>query len=136
MAMNTSLSTIDQYLKPLPADKKAALQKLRKVIRAAAPRAEECINYGIPAFRLDGKMLVAFGAAANHCSFYPGAYPVKALEDDLEAYDTSKGTVRFPADRPLPTTLVRKLVKARLAQHRELSAARKDTARRRARGRG
>jgi len=118
MRMDTRLTTIDQYLKPLPADKKAALQKLRKAIRAAAPKATECISYGIPAFRLDGKMFLAFGAAANHCSFYPGAYPVRTLAGELAGYSTSKGTVRFPVEAPLPVALVRKLVRARLAEHK------------------
>ena len=108
--------TIDEYLKPLSVEQRAALEKLRRAIRAAAPKAEESISYRIPAFRLDGKMLVAFGAAKKHCAFYPGAYPVAAHRDDLAAYDTSKGTIRFPADRPLPATLVRKLVKARIAE--------------------
>ncbi|HXO18449.1 MAG TPA: DUF1801 domain-containing protein [Thermoanaerobaculia bacterium] len=97
--------------------KRAALQKLRKAIHSAVPDAEECISYQIPAFRLHGRMLVAFGAAANHCAFYPGAFPIKSCEDELKGYDTSKGTIRFPADRPLPAALVRKLVKARVAEY-------------------
>ena len=75
--------SIDDYLAPLADDTRAALEKLRRAIRAAAPRAEECISYQIPAFRLDGRMLVWFGAATNHCSFYPGAGPVAAHRDDL-----------------------------------------------------
>ncbi len=109
--------TIDEYLAPLGNEKRAALEKLRRAIKSAAPEAEECISYQIPAFRLRGRLLVAFGAAANHCAFYPGAYPVKAHKDELRAYDTSKGTIRFQADRPLPTTLVRKLIKARIAEY-------------------
>jgi uncharacterized protein YdhG (YjbR/CyaY superfamily) len=108
--------TIDEYLAALSDEKRAALEKLRKAIRTAAPKAEEYISYGIPAFRLGGKLLVAFGAAANHCAFYPGAFPVRAHEDELKAYDTSKGTIRFQAESPLPATLVRKLVKARIAE--------------------
>jgi uncharacterized protein YdhG (YjbR/CyaY superfamily) len=108
--------TIDDYLKPLGAEQRVALEKLRRAIKAAAPKAEECISYQIPAFRLDGRMLVAFGAAKKHCAFYPGAYPVAAYHGELAAYDTSKGTIRFAADRPLPATLVRKLVKARIAE--------------------
>ena len=110
-------TTIDEYLAALSDDKRAALEKLRKAIRAAAPRAEECISYQIPAFRLDGRLLVAFGAAANHCAFYPTSHPVAAHKDELKNYDTSKGTIRFPADKPLPVALVRKLVKARIAQN-------------------
>jgi uncharacterized protein YdhG (YjbR/CyaY superfamily) len=108
--------TIDEYLAPLSDEKRAALQKLRRAIRSAAPGAEECIRYGIPAFRLRGRLLVAFGAAVKHCAFYPGAHPVRAHRDELEAYDTSKGTVRFRPDRPLPAALVRKLVKTRVAE--------------------
>jgi uncharacterized protein YdhG (YjbR/CyaY superfamily) len=110
------VKTIDEYLTALSGDKRAALEKLRRAITSAAPGAEECISYQIPAFRLGGRLLVCFGAAANHCAFYPGAYPVEAHKDDLEGYDTSKGTIRFPMDRPLPATLVRKLVKARIEE--------------------
>ena len=78
---------------------------------------EECISYHLPAFRLDGKLLVAFGAAAHHCAFYPmSGTTVEAHRDELKHYDTSKGTIRFQADRPLPAALVRKLVKARIAE--------------------
>jgi uncharacterized protein YdhG (YjbR/CyaY superfamily) len=120
--------TIDEYLAGLSDDKRAALEKLRKDILAAAPRAEECISYQMPAFRLDGKMLVWFGAAANHCAFYPGGI-VDDFKDDLAGYETSKGTIRFQPVRPLPASLVRKLVKARIArnagQQRRASTARR-----------
>jgi len=112
--------TIDAYLSPLSREKRAALGKLRRDIRSAAPRAEECISYGIPAFRLDGKFLVAFGTAVNHCSFFPGAYPIEVRKAELKGYDTSKGTIRFPPESPLSVTLVRKLVKARIAEHERL----------------
>ena len=112
---NARTKTIDGYLAALSSDKRAALERLRKTIQAAAPRAEECISYQLPAFRLDGKVLVWFGASANHCAFYPGAV-VEAHKDELEDFDTSKGTIRFQADSPLPATLVRKLVKARIAR--------------------
>ena len=114
--MSGKPQTIDEYLSSLSDEKRAALEKLRGAIKSAAPRAEECISYRIPAFRLDGRLLVAFGAAANHCAFYPGAFPVEAHHDELKAYDTSKGTIRFRADNPLPATLVRKLVKTRIAE--------------------
>ncbi len=112
--MSPNAKTIDQYLAALVPDKRAALQRLRRAIRAAVPRAQECISYGIPAFRLDGKMLVWFGASKNHCSFYPGGV-VAAHRDELEGYGVSKGTVRFQPAHPLPVALVRKLVKARVA---------------------
>jgi len=109
--------TIREYLAAVGADKRAALQKLRKAIRAAAPKAEECISYQLPAFRLNGRFLVAFGAAANHCSFYPGSYPIEAHQAALKEYDTSKGTIRFRAEKPLPIALVKKLVKSRIAEN-------------------
>jgi uncharacterized protein YdhG (YjbR/CyaY superfamily) len=109
--------TIDEYLATVASDKRAALEKLRKDIRAAAPKAEECISYGIPAFRLEEKHLVAFGAAAKHCAFYAGA-TTQAHKAALKEYDTSKGTIRFQANKPLPTALVRKLVRARIAEAR------------------
>lgn len=114
--MQAKPQTIDEYLEPLSPDKRAALEKLRAAVKAAAPAVEECISYSVPAFRLDGRMLVAFGAAAKHCAFYPGAHPVAAHKDDLKAYDTSKGTIRFTPEKPLPATLVRKLVKTRIAE--------------------
>src|SRR5438045_2014742 len=103
----------DDYLAAVSSEKRHALEKLRQAIKAAAPKAEECISYQVPAFRLNGKFLVAYGAAANHCAFYPGS-TVQALKDELKGYNTSKGTIRFPADKPLPTALVRKLVRLRI----------------------
>ena len=110
------MGNIDEYLAALSSDKRAALERLRKIIRAAAPRAEECISYQLPAFRLDGRTLVWFGAAANHCAFYPGAI-VEAHKRELEDFETRKGTIRFQPDHPLPATLVRKLVKACIARN-------------------
>ena len=114
--MGPKAKTIDEYLATLSNDKRAALERLRETIRAAAPRAEECISYQLPAFRLDGKLLVAFGAWANHCAFYAGTV-MEAHKAELKDYDTSKGAIRFQADNPLPATLVRKLVKARIAKN-------------------
>jgi len=115
----TKVKTVDEYLARVSDDKRAALQKLRKTIKAAAPRAEECISYQLPAYRLNG-MLVAFGATANHCAFYPmSASTVAAHEEELKDYETSKGTIRFQPDNPLPASLVRKLVKARIAENAE-----------------
>jgi uncharacterized protein YdhG (YjbR/CyaY superfamily) len=126
---NATPETIDDYLAGLPEDKRAALEKLRRDIRSAAPDAEECISYQIPGVRLDGRLLVSFGAAANHCAFYPGKHPLQKHEDDLAAYSMSKGTIRFQADEPLPSALVRKLVRTRIAEYEERSP-RPKTARR------
>jgi len=112
-------NTIDGYLAGVNADQRVALEKLRKAIHAAAPKVEECISYGIPAFRLNGRSLVFFGAWANHCSFYPGSSAtLKNFQDDLKSFQVSKGTIRFSPDSPLPLALVKKLVKARIAEKR------------------
>jgi len=107
--------TVDAYLAALPADQRAALEDLRAVIRSAAPKAEECIAYGIPGYRLNG-YLVGFGAGKKHCSFYPGAV-VQDFKVDLKNYDLSKGTIRFQPDKPLPTALVKKLVRLRVERN-------------------
>ena len=109
-----------EYLAALSAEKRGALEKLRKQIAAAAPNAEECMSYGIPGFRLDGKLLVSYGAAANHCAFYPGSITCQFAQE-LSDYETSgKGTIRFSPEKPLPAALVRKIVTARIAQRRSL----------------
>lgn len=113
--MASTPKSIDDYLSTLSNDKRSALEKLRKDIKAAAPTAEECISYQLPSFRLDGRMLASFGAWADHCAFYPAAFPIEANKKDLKAYKTSKGTIQFPAAKPLPATLVRKLIKNGIA---------------------
>jgi uncharacterized protein YdhG (YjbR/CyaY superfamily) len=116
--MTSQPKTIDEYLAPLSQDMRAVLERLRKTIRSAAPKAEECISYGLAAFRLNGRPLVAFGAAANHCAFYPMSSSTVAVDkDELKDYHTSKGTIRFQVDKPLPATLVRKLVRARIVEN-------------------
>jgi uncharacterized protein YdhG (YjbR/CyaY superfamily) len=110
--------TIDEYLAGLSDDHREVLERLRRTIRAAAPKAEECISYQLPAFRLDGKVLVLFGATASHCAFYPGSgTAVQAHKKELEAYKTSKGAIHFQPESPLPASLVRKLVKYRMAEN-------------------
>lgn len=118
MKTGAGAKTIDEFLAAIDQDKRAALQKLREDIRAAVPGAEECISYGIPAFRLEGKFLLGFGAGAKHCAFYPTAKPIAVHKGLLKNYSVSKGTIRFQPDRPLPTALVRKLVKARLSERK------------------
>ena len=109
--------TIDEYLAGLDATNRAALQKVRRAIRAAAPGAEECISYGMPAFRLNGKLIAGFRAAASHCSFHPmSGATVATLGAKLSGYDTSAGTIRFSPLTGLPAALVRQLVKARIAE--------------------
>ena len=89
-------------------------RKLRQVIRTAVPDATETISYRLPTFQYKGKPLVALGASRDHCSLYLMGYVPAELEADLAKYDTGKGTIRFPADRPLPESLVRKVVRTRI----------------------
>lgn len=117
--------SIDAYLAALPADQRAALRGLRRTIRAAAPKAAECISYRLPAFRYGGRMLVGFGATAGHCSFYLlSGTTVAEHKDLLKAFDTSKGTIRFQPGQPLPAALVKQLIKARIAQNMTTGASR------------
>ncbi len=111
-------TTIDAYLAALPADQRAALQKLRAQIKAAAPRAEEYIGYGLAGFKLDGHPLVYFGAATHHCALY-GALDAGRFASKLKGFKQSKGTIQFTPDRPIPAGVVRALVKARIEANRE-----------------
>jgi len=120
-------ASVDAYLAGLADDQRAALERLRRIIQRAAPRAEECISYQIPAFRLDGRMLVWFGASRKHCAFYPGGI-VDVYKRELEDFDVSKGTIRFQPDRPVPAALVRTIVKARMAKNAAARRSRKKAA--------
>ncbi len=110
-------TSVEAYMATLPADSRAALEKLRKTIRAAAPEATEAISYQMPAFKQDGRSLVSYAAFKDHCSFFPMS--MKVIADnmgELKLYVSGKGTIRFETDTPLPAALVKKIVKARLAE--------------------
>ena len=128
-------TSIDEYLAGVSDEKRAALQQLRKTILGVIPKAEECISYQMPAFRHEGRVLVYFAAAANHCAFYPGGM-VNEFKDDLEGYETSKGTIRFQPERPIPASLVRRIVKARMAQNAAKAPNAKRSKAKRAKARG
>ena len=113
---SASPQTVDDYLAALPKEARATLEKLRRVVKAVAPKATEVISYQIPMYKQDG-ILVGFAAFKDHCSFFPGANPIATHKDELKAYETSKGTIRFPFDNPLPAALVKKLVKTRVAEN-------------------
>lgn len=109
-------ASVAAYLRAVPPAPRAALQKLRKTIKAAAPEATEGISYGIPMFKHRG-LLVGYGAFKDHCSLFMSTAMSAALRKALAPYVASKGTIHFTHDKPLPTTLVRRLVKARIAQN-------------------
>ena len=111
--------TIDEYLVSLDDQKRTALQELRKTILGIIPNAEECISYGMPAFRLEGKVIAGFAAFKNHLSYLPHSGSVfRELSDELAGYESTPGSLHFPIDRPLPKTLVRKLIATRLKEVR------------------
>ena len=118
-------TTVDQYIKSFPASMQALLKEIRGVIREAAPKAEEAISYNMPAFKLDGS-LVYYAANKEHIGFYPGNSTTTTLfKDELTAYNTSKGAIQFPIDKPIPHKLVKKIVKYRIQENKELALRKK-----------
>ena len=115
----SGLAEVNRYLAAVPEPARGVLQKIRAAIRSAAPKeATEAISYGIPAFKYKGG-LVAYAAFSRHCSFFPMSLAVMArFREDLRDFPTSKGTIRFPVDRPLFAALVKKMVRARVAENR------------------
>lgn len=115
-ADGTPAKTVDDYLAKLPEDARATLEKIRKAIKTAAPKATEGISYQMPMYKQHG-MLVGFAAFKEHCSIFPGAKALVTYKDELKGYETSKGTIRFPIGKPLPATLVKKIVKSCVAEN-------------------
>jgi uncharacterized protein YdhG (YjbR/CyaY superfamily) len=109
-------ASVEEYIAATPAAARSKLQSLRKTIRQCAPEAEEVISYNMPAFKWNG-MLVWYGAHTEHIGFYPRSSVIAAFKDDLAGYKTSKGAIQFPIDKPIPTALVKKIVKFRLAEN-------------------
>ncbi len=117
-ASKNQFKIIDEYIALLPKDVRDVLEELRKVIREAAPEAEEAISYGMPAFKLKGRGLVYFAAWKSHVGFYPGGpSAIEAFKKELAPFKRSKGTVQFPLDKPVPFDLVRKIVEFRVKEN-------------------
>jgi uncharacterized protein YdhG (YjbR/CyaY superfamily) len=112
-ANSAPAKNVDEYLAGVPKEARTTLEKLRQTIRAAAPMASEGISYQMPMYKHHG-MVIGFAAFKDHCSIFPGSEVMEAYKKELSRYDTSKGTIRFPANKPLPEALVKKLVKARI----------------------
>lgn len=120
------LAAVEAYLAKVPEPARTTLEKMRATIRAAAPKdADECISYGMPAFRYKGA-LVGYAAFKQHCSFFPmSASLLDDFAEDVKNYRTAKGTLQFESDKPLPAALVKKIVKARVVQNETKAAAKK-----------
>jgi uncharacterized protein YdhG (YjbR/CyaY superfamily) len=118
---------VDEYIESVPEPARSTLIKTRAMIRSAVPpETTEVISYGIPTFKYKGP-LFAFAAFSNHCSLFPmGSSVIQAFKDDLKDFQTSKGTIRFPVDKPPPAALVKKLVKARIAQNEDKERKKRD----------
>src|SRR5690242_10750414 len=112
--MNTSLKTIDAYIAGFPEDVQVLLEKVRTTIKMVAPKSVETISYGIPTFKLNGKNLVHFAGYKSHIGFYPGSEAIAVFQDELKDYITSKGTVQFQLDSPIPYDLVKKITQFRV----------------------
>ncbi len=123
--MKAAAKDIDEYLSALPVDVREMLQKLRETIKSVAPKAEEVISYAMPGFKYHG-MLVYFSAFKNHCSLFPAnSSLIGKMNEELKPYRTAKGTIQFTVDRPLPSALVKKIVKARMQENIERENAKK-----------
>ena len=116
-ATSSAAKTVDDYIAGVPEPARTTLNKVRAAIRAAAPaETTEGISWRMPMFKYKG-MLLGLAAFSNHCSLFPGPAVIAALRSELKGYRTSKGTIQFPADKPMPAALVKKVVKARLAEN-------------------
>ena len=104
------MSVVDDYLKRFPEPQRAELERIRQIVKQVVPEAEEVISYGVPGFKYKGKYLITFAAFKDHLSVFPGSEAIAALKDRLEGYKTSKGTVQFTLDNPLPDPLVKDMV--------------------------
>ncbi len=109
-------AAVDEYIQPFPKEIQIILEKIRKLIRKSAPKADENISYGIPTFDMNGKHLVHFAAFKKHIGFFPTPSAIAAFKKDLSGYKTSKGTIQFPLDKPIPYDLMKKIVEFRVKE--------------------
>lgn len=108
--------SIDEFISGFPPETIARLEKIRQIIRKAAPKATECINYGIPTFQLNGN-LVHFSGYKNHIGFYPGSKVIASFKKEISMYKNAKGSVQFPLDKPMPTKLIKEMVIFAVKEH-------------------
>jgi len=116
--------SVDEYVESFPEEIQKRLKRVRSLIIKAAPRAEESISYGMPGYKLEG-VLVYFAAYKNHIGFYPMPSTLENFRKEISEYKSAKGSVQFPHDKPLPTTLISHMVKLRVAENKSKAAAKK-----------
>jgi len=116
LSSKQNFQTIDEYIKTFPRDIQKILETVRQTIKKSALKAQEAISYQIPTFKLNGN-LVHFAAFKNHIGFYPGSKAIKDFQKDLVKYKSSKGAVQFPIDKPMPLSLIQKIVKHRVKEN-------------------
>lgn len=115
--MRTDFQDVDEYIRTFPEPVQARLNKVRSIIRSKAPGADECISYGMPAYKSNGKPLVYFAAFKSHIGFYATPTGHEAFKDDLKIYKQGKGSVQFPLDQPLPVDLIKRIVTFRVEEN-------------------
>ena len=115
--MKSKISSIDEYIETFPEDLQTLLRQVRKTIKAAAPKADEKISYGIPTFTMNGKYLIYFAGWKSHISIYPIPVGDDAFNQEVAPYVSGKGTLKFPLDKPIPLKLITKIVKLKVAEH-------------------
>ncbi len=119
MDKNTQFTNIDEYIRIQPEDIQAKLKQLRELIKELAPESVEAISYQMPTFKLNGKNLVHFAAFKNHIGFYPFPSGIEAFKEETKDFVTSTGTIQFPLDKPLPLSLIKKIVQFRVKENQE-----------------
>lgn len=108
------MSEIDDYLAKISSPQKDELERVRQIVKRSCPEAEEVISYGMPAFKYRGKYLVGFAAFKNHMSLFPTPGPIAAIKDKLEDFNTSKGTIQFTVESPIPESIIKEIIKHRI----------------------
>jgi uncharacterized protein YdhG (YjbR/CyaY superfamily) len=118
-------ANFEMYFAAFPSETQLLLEELRATIKKTAPEAEEIISYGMPAFKLNKRILVYFAGYKNHIGFYPGATGIEAFKNEISAYKWAKGTVQFPLDRPLPLELITKMINFKVIENTQRSKSKK-----------
>lgn len=124
-AKAVKFKTVEEYIAALPAGTKSAVKELRQTIKKQVPKAEEVISYNIPAFKLEGAKLIWYAGWKEHISLYPRSRTMEAAIKELSAYEGEKGTIKFPLDKPLPVSLIKKIVQFKIKENEKTGVKKK-----------